>query len=156
MRFTRLASVVFALACSAATLAACRSESEPSPTSFLGLWNRDINEADATALAPNHAGVWSLRFRQNGVLVAYEPVGAHVEGVRDTIWTTFSTTARDRLVVGAGPGCPTEGVYRWKLADGFLKIRKVIDVCPLRAAVIPGDWSRSRVARLPGRVRAHP
>jgi len=155
MRPTRPALIFFAFACSAATLAACRSDSEPSTTSLLGLWSRNISEADATALAPNHAGVWWLRFRQNGVLVAYEPVGAHVEGVRDTIETTFLARARGRLVIDAGPGCPTKGVYRWKLGDGFLRIGKLIDVCAARAAVVPGEWTRSRVPRPPARVRAH-
>jgi len=110
------------------------------PEQLLGIWNRNIT--DGTVIGNDHVGIWSLSFDRNGLLVIYEPVGAHAAGVRDTITTTFSATARADLVVGTGTGCTTSGIYRWEIADGFLRIQKVSDVCPPRAAVIPGDWAR--------------
>lgn len=110
------------------------------PEQLLGVWNRNVT--DGTVIGADHVGVWSLSFDRKGLLVIYEPVGAHVPGVRDTITTAFSATAQGDLVVGTGTGCTTRGIYRWELADAFLRIQKVGDLCPRRAAVIPGDWSR--------------
>jgi hypothetical protein len=110
------------------------------PEQLLGVWNRNIT--DGTVIGADHVGVWSLSFDRNGVLVVYEPVGAHVPGVRDTFTVTFSATADGQLVVGAGPSCGTKGIYRWEIADVFLRIQKVSVVCPLPAAVIPGEWAR--------------
>jgi hypothetical protein len=109
------------------------------PEQLLGLWNRNIT--DGTVIGADHVGIWSLSFHRNGMLVVYEPVGAHVPGVRDTITSTFSATADGHLVVGAAAGC-ANGVYRWAIVDVFLRIEKVSDDCPPRAAVIPGDWAR--------------
>jgi len=110
------------------------------PEQLLGIWNRNIT--DPTVIGASHVGVWSLSFDQNGVLTVYEPVGAHVPGVRDSFAVTFSATADGQLVVGAGPGCGTKSIYHWQLADAFLRIQKVSVDCPLPAAVLPGDWSR--------------
>jgi hypothetical protein len=110
------------------------------PEQLLGVWKRNIT--DGTVLGADHVGVWSLSFDRNGVLVVYEPVGAHPPGMGDTITTTFSATADGQLVVSAGTGCETRGIYRWELADPYLRIQKVSDACLRRAAVIPGDWSR--------------
>lgn len=110
------------------------------PEQLLGIWNRNIT--DGAVIGNDHRGVWSLDFGRNGLLVVYEPVSAHVPGVRDTITSTFSATADGQLVIGTGPGCPTRGIYRWELAEAFLRIQKVNDVCPPRAHVIPGDWAR--------------
>jgi hypothetical protein len=109
------------------------------PEQFLGVWNRNITESDV--LPPSHLGVWSLSFDRSGVVVVYEPVGAHVPGVRDTITSTFSATANGQLVVGAAAGC-ANGTYRWAIVDVFLRIEKVSDDRPNRVAVIPGDWAR--------------
>jgi hypothetical protein len=110
------------------------------PEPLLGVWNRNIT--DGTVIGDDHRGIWSLDFHRDGLLVVYEPVGAHVPGVRDTITSTFSATASGDLVLDAGTGCTTRGIYRWELADAFLRIQTVSDVCPPRAHVIPGDWSR--------------
>jgi hypothetical protein len=110
------------------------------PEQLLGIWNRNIT--DGTVIGDGHRGIWSLSFDRGGVLVIYEPVGAHVPGVRDTISTTFAATAGRDLVIDAGTGCTTKGVYRWEIADALLRIQKVSDDCRPRAAVIPGDWAR--------------
>lgn len=110
------------------------------PEQLLGLWNRNIPESDV--LEPSHLGIWSFSFDRNGVLTVFEPVGAHVPGVRDTFTARFSATAGGHLVIGSGTDCTTKGIYRWELVDPFLRIQKVNDVCRLRAAVVPGDWSR--------------
>jgi hypothetical protein len=115
------------------------SAPQPVPEQFLGVWNRNITESDV--LPPSHLGVWSLSFDRSGVVVVYEPVGAHVPGVRDTITSTFSATANGQLVVGAAAGC-ANGTYRWAIVDVFLRIEKVSDDRPNRVAVIPGDWAR--------------
>lgn len=111
------------------------------PEQLLGVWKRNIT--DGTVLGADHVGIWSLSFDRFGVLVIKEPAGAHPPGSgHDTIITTFSATETGDLVVGAGTGCTTRGIYRWELADAFLRIQTVSDVCPPRAAVIPGGWSR--------------
>jgi hypothetical protein len=110
------------------------------PEQLLGIWNRDVT--DGTVIGDSHRGIWSLSFDRSGVLVIYEPVGAHVPGVRDTITTTFAATAGGELVIDAGTGCTARAVYRWEIADALLRIQKVSDDCPPRAAVIPGDWAR--------------
>jgi hypothetical protein len=109
------------------------------PEQLLGIWNRNIT--DGTVIGADHVGIWSLSFDRSGVLVVYEPVGAHVPGVRDTITSTFSATADGQLVLGAAAGC-AKGIYRWAIVDVFLTIEKVSDDCPPRVAVIPGDWAR--------------
>ncbi len=45
-------------------------------------------------------------------------------------------------MLGLEPGCATKGVYHWDIAGALLRIEKVSDDCPRRAAVIPGDWAR--------------
>ena len=114
------------------------------PGPLLGLWNRYIDNTaviDANHVA-NHVGVWSVNFGRDGVVVVYEPVGAHVPGVRDTIYGTFSATAGGDLIFDAGTGCPTKGSYRWEIADAVLRIQDISDACAIRAAVIFGDWVR--------------
>ena len=59
-----------------------------------------------------------------------------------TLYGTFSATAEGRLVLGGEAACGREGVYHWEIADTVLRIGKVSDVCPRRAAVAPGDWAR--------------
>ena len=110
------------------------------PEQLLGIWNRNI--ADGSVIGDDHRGVWSLSFDRDGQLVVYEPVGAHVPGVRDTITSTFSATDDGQLVVSAGPGCETKSIYHWELVDAFLRIQAVNVVCARPAAVIPGDWTR--------------
>jgi hypothetical protein len=122
------------------------------PQKLDGAWNRNVS--DGSVLGTDHTGLWSLRFGANDIVVIYEPVGAHVAGVRDTFSVTYSATPGGRLVMGAGPGCATEGIYRWRLTGDVLRISQVTDACPRRIAVIPGNWSRLGAIR--GIPRPHP
>lgn len=131
--------VLFALV-GVATILGVAAATAAVPQKLVGRWDRNITVPDA--IGADHMGMWSLVFRKNGRLTIYEPVGAHVEGVRDTIVTTFSATARGRLVVGAAAACSTKGIYRWKLVEGLLVISKVSDACSTRVAVTVGTWSR--------------
>jgi hypothetical protein len=111
------------------------------PEQLLGAWNRYVS--DGTVIGADHVGVWWLNFDRNGVVVIEEPPGAHPPGSgHDTITATFSATASGDLVIAAGTGCTTRGVYHWELTEAFLRIQQVNDLCPPRTAVIPGDWSR--------------
>jgi hypothetical protein len=110
------------------------------PEQLLGLWKRNIT--NGTVIGEDHRGVWSLSFERSGVLVIEEPEHLARQGHVHTITTTFAATASGELVIGAGTGCTTRGIYRWEIAEAFLRIQKVSDVCPPRAAVIPGDWAR--------------
>jgi hypothetical protein len=111
------------------------------PEQLLGVWSRYVS--DGTVIGADHIGVWSLSFDRNGVLVVKEPAGAHPPGSgHDSITTTFSATASGDLVIAAGTGCTTRGIYHWEIAEAFLRLQKVDDPCPPRTAVIPGDWAR--------------
>jgi len=110
------------------------------PEQLLGLWNRNIT--DGSMIGDDHRGVWSFNFQPTGVVIVYEPVGAHVPGVRDSFTGTFTATARGDLDIDPGVDCTTRGIYHWELVDALLRLQKVSDVCPLRAAVVPGDWAR--------------
>jgi hypothetical protein len=104
------------------------------------MWNRDVT--DGTVIGDDHRGVWSQDFRPTGVVIVYEPVGAHVPGVRDSFPVTFTATATGGLVFDPGVDCTTKGIYQWELVDALLRLEKVSDVCARRAAVVPGDWAR--------------
>ena len=110
------------------------------PEHLLGIWNRNIT--DGAVIGDDHRGVWSLNFDRDGVLVIEEPEHLARQGHVHTITTTFGATVSGELVIGAGTGCTTRGIYRWELADALLRIQTASDDCPPRAAVIPGDWSR--------------
>jgi hypothetical protein len=120
-------------------------------TKLVGAWNRNVR--DGSVLGASHTGLWSIRFGADGTDTVYEPVGAHVPGVRDTFTTEYQATASGRLVFGFGPGCPTEGIYRWSRTGDALRISKVADVCERRIAVMRGVWSRTQ--RIRGVVAPH-
>jgi hypothetical protein len=72
------------------------------PEPLLGTWNRYIDNTaaiDATHVA-NHVGLWSLDFGRNGVVVVYEPVGAHAPGVRETIYVQRRSGSRRMRIAG--------------------------------------------------------
>ena len=114
-------------------------------TRLVGAWNRNVR--DGSVLGASHTGLWSICFGADGTDTVYEPVGAHVPGVRDTFTTEYQATANGRLVLGFGPSCPIEGIYRWSRTRDALRISKVADVCDRRLAVMRGVWSRTQRIR---------
>lgn len=110
------------------------------PLQLLGVWNRNIT--DGAIIGDSHRGIWSLSFSREGILVVFEPVGAHVPGVRDTITSTVEANADGQLLVSAGPGCSVQGVFHWQIVGDVLRIELVADICPARVHVLVGDWSR--------------
>ena len=145
------ASVVSALALSISVPVGVAA-ADGGRTKLVGNWNHNVR--DGSVLGPSHRGLWSIRFGADGVATIYEPVGAHVPGVRDTFTTAYRATASGRRVMAAGTGCATVSIYRWSLAGDALRISKVTDVCLRRIAVLRGLWSRTQVIR--GPVAAHP
>jgi hypothetical protein len=146
-----VASVVSAVALSIAVPVGVAA-ADGGRTKLVGSWNRNVR--DGSVLGASHRGLWSIRFGTDGVATVYEPVGAHVPGVRDTFTAAYRATASGRLVIAAGTDCATAGIYRWSLAGDALKISKVTDVCLRRIAVLRGVWTRTQMIR--GPVAPHP
>jgi hypothetical protein len=133
-------------------VSACVGSADAGRTKLVGSWDRIVR--DGSVLGASHRGVWAIHFGTDGVAIIYEPVGAHVPGVRDTFTAAYQATASGRLVMAAGTGCATAGIYRWSLTGVALRISKVTDVCLRRIAVIQGVWSRTQ--RIRGAVAPHP
>ena len=111
------------------------------PEPLLGTWRRNIT--DGSVIGDDHRGGWLMTFHRAGFVVMTEPPGAHPAGSgHDTITATVRANSDDEVVFGPGVDCTLQGVYHWEIADGFLRLEIVADICAPRAHVLPGEWSR--------------
>jgi hypothetical protein len=71
---------------------------------------------------------WELEFTDYGILYLTE------NGVR--IGQTPYVVTQDQIEIEVGPGCESEGTYRWALENGVLTFTLVRDYCAPRIAVL--------------------
>ncbi|MBF4769902.1 hypothetical protein ISU10_19190 [Nocardioides agariphilus] len=107
------------------------------PPSLSGQW-----ELDAAGLTdPGWRGRWLLSFDEDGVLTLTGPAGA-MDSTEGASYAVTGDHVRVDVFVNSACAEQTAGEYRWRTRGDHLLLVVLDDVCPARAGLLAGDWTR--------------
>ena len=108
------------------------------PPGMVGCWHRHVPAVPGVM----GAGIWLLKIRSSGELLAFTP-GTTSCGSEPDFTATVSVTG-SRLTIGSVPVCTPKGVYSWKVEGKALTLRARADKsCAPRRVLFTGVWTKT-------------
>ena len=114
------------------------------PHSMVGCWHRRVPALPVGT----SAGVWLMKIRSGGELLAFRP-GTKSCNAGPDFTATISVTG-SHLTIGPVPLCSTKGVYTWKAAANSLALQATADKsCLPRRLLFTGVWRKTAPKKEP-------